>query len=140
MNFRDLEKRTPANWFSEDKNSSLTEWYLSVRDINLSQLGVGDICRALRQNLFVSEVLPFAVALLNYDVLTGERYDGELIVALSGLSSKYWQENANAASQAANALAEVKQLSKDADLLRDASTLANVLEEINKQVKGDVLL
>ncbi|WP_139214599.1 contact-dependent growth inhibition system immunity protein [Pseudomonas graminis] len=132
MKFRDLEKATSGSWLSEGKSSPLTEWYLSVRDINLSQLGVGDICRALRQNLFVSEVLPFAVALLNDDVLTGERYDGELIVALSGLSSKYWQENASAAYQAAHALAEVRQLSKDANLLRDALTLANVLGEVNK--------
>jgi len=132
MRFRDLEKETPVNWLSEDKKSSLTEWYLSVRDIHLSRLGVGDVCRALRQNLFVSEVLPFAVALLNDDVLIGERYDGELVAALSGLSSKYWQENASAAYQAAYALAEVKQLSKDADLLRDASILADVLGEINK--------
>jgi len=132
MKFRDLEKETSVNWLSEGKNSSLTEWYLSVRDIHLSQLGVGDVCRALRQNLFVSEVLPFAVALLNDDVLIGERYDGELVAALSGLSSKYWQNNVNAAHKTVCALAEVRQLSNDVDLLRDASALANVLGGINK--------
>jgi hypothetical protein len=89
MKFRDLEKGTPIGWLSEDKTSSLTEWYLSVRDIHLSRLGVGDICRAIRQDLFVREILPVAIALLHDDVLAGERYDGELLAALSGLSQKY---------------------------------------------------
>lgn len=132
MKFRDLEKGTPVSWLLEDKPSSLTEWYLSVRDIQLSRLGVGDMCRALRQDLFVSKVLPFAVALLNDDVLVGERYDGELVAALSGLRPRYWQENANAAYQAAHALAEVKKLTQDSDLLRDAAALAKMLGEANK--------
>lgn len=132
MKFRDLEKKTSVGWVPEDKPSSLTEWYISVRDIHLNQLGVGDVCRALRQDLFVSEVLPVAVALLNDDVLAGESYDGELVAALSGLSRRYWQENTGAACQAACALAEVEKLSQDTDLLRDASTLAKVLTEANK--------
>ena len=132
MKFRDLENGTPVDWLSEDKPSYLTEWYLSVRDIHLSQLGVGDVCRAIRQDLFVREVLPVAIALLNDDVLAGERYDGELVAALSGLSFRYWQENESAAYQAACALAEVEKLSNDTDLLRDVSTLAKVLGDASK--------
>lgn len=132
MKFRDLEKGTPIGWLSEDKPSSLTEWYLSVRDIHLSRLGVGDVCRAIRQDLFVREILPVAIALLNDDVLAGERYDGELVAALSGLSQKYWQENAIAAYQATCALAKVEKISNDTDLLRDVSTLAKVLGDASK--------
>ncbi|MGY2292798.1 contact-dependent growth inhibition system immunity protein [Pseudomonas sp. SDO528_S397] len=132
MKFRDLEKGVSVGWLPEEKFSSLTEWYISVRDIHLNQLGVGDICRALRQDLFVSEVLPVAVALLNDDVLAGERYDGELVAALSGLSPRYWQGNTSTACQAACALAEVETLSQDTDLLRDVSNLAKVLTEANK--------
>lgn len=92
MKFRDLEKGTPVNWFSEHKKSSLTEWYLSVRDIHLSRLCVGDFCRALRKNLFVIEVLPFALALMNDAVLIGERYDGELVsLIVRLLLMQHWQ-------------------------------------------------
>lgn len=132
MRFRDLEKGNSVDWLSKDSPSSLTEWYMSVRDIHLSRFGVGDVCRALRQNLFVSEVLPVAVALLKDDVLVGERYDGELVAALSGLSPRYWQENTGAANQAACALVDVEKLSKDSELLKEASTLARVLGEVNK--------
>lgn len=111
----------------EENPSSLTKWYLSVRDIPLDMLDVGDVCRALRQNLFVSEVLPIAVALLEDDVLAGELYDGELIVALAGLNAGYWQENKILAHKAVNALGEAGKLSKDVELLRDVSALVDFL-------------
>lgn len=127
MTFRDLEKESPVDWQSEDNPSSLTEWYLSVRDTPIDLLDLGDVCRALRQNLFVSEVLPIAVALLGDDVLAGDRYDGELIAALAGLDAKYWKENKGAANLTVCALDEVKDLSQDAELLKDVSTLMSVL-------------
>lgn len=132
MKFRDLEKGSSVDWQTEDKVSSLNEWYLSVRDIHLSQLGVGDICRALRQDLFVSEVLPIAVTLLNDDVLIGGRYDGELIAALSSLNSRYWKENREAGSEVGCALVNAEKLSKEPEFLKDLSTLISVLGEVNK--------
>lgn len=132
MTFRDLEKESPIDWISEDNPSSLTEWYLSVRDTPIDLLGLGDVCRALRQNLFVSEVLPVAVALLSDDVLAGDRYDGELIVALAGLDAEYWKENKGAANLTVCALDEVKDLSQDAELLKDVSTLMSVLGSCNE--------
>lgn len=132
MKFRDLEKGSSVDWQTEDKVSSLNEWYLSVRDIHLSELGVGDICRALRQDLFVSEVLPIAVTLLNDDVLIGERYDGELIAALSSLNSRYWKENREAGSEVGCAVVNAEELSKDPEFLKDLSTLISVLGEVNK--------
>lgn len=131
MKFRDLEKGSSVDWQTEDKVSSLNEWYLSVCDIHLSQLGVGDICRALRQGLFVSEILPIAVTLLSDDVLIGERYDGELIAALSSLSSRYWQENREAGSEVGCAVVNAEKLSKDPEFLKDLSTLIGVLGEVN---------
>lgn len=73
-----------------------------------------------------------AVAFLNDDILIGERYDGKLIAALSSLSLRYWQENANTAYQAACALAEVEKPSNDTGLLRDTSALVKLLREVNK--------
>ncbi|MDP9781400.1 contact-dependent growth inhibition system immunity protein [Pseudomonas fluorescens] len=132
MTFRDLEKLASVVWLSENNPSSLTEWYLSVRDTPLTQLGVGDVCRALRQNLFVSEVLPVAVVLLTNDVLAGERYDGELVAALASLNAECWQESPHARQKTICALAEVKNLSQDVEVLRDTSTLMTVLGEYEK--------
>ncbi|WP_223458046.1 MULTISPECIES: contact-dependent growth inhibition system immunity protein [unclassified Pseudomonas] len=130
MKFRDLEKEAPNYWLPENHPSPLTEWYLSVRDTPLEQLSVGDVCRTLRQGLFVCEILPIAVALLNDDVLAGERYDGELIAALAGVNTCYWQASSNAMLQTVCALNEVKHLTSDAELLRDSSNLKRMLGEL----------
>lgn len=127
MTFRGLEKLTQIGWLPEDSPSSLTEWYLLVCDIPLDHLSIGDVCRAIRQNLFVNELLPFAVILLHDDVLAGERYDGELLAALARVSAECWQGNTSLAQKAACALAEVKSLSQDTELLKDASTLMKTL-------------
>lgn len=132
MKFRDLEKDSAVTWLEEGNPSSLTEWYLSVRDIHLDRLGVGDVCRALRQDLFVSDILPVAIALLNEDILAGERYDGELVAALADLHPKYWQDNTSAAHQAARALTAVEHLCNDPEFLSDASTLTQKLAEAGK--------
>ena len=80
----------------------------------------------------MSEVLPVAVALLSDDVLAGDRYDGELIVALAGLDAEYWKENKGAASLTVCALDEVKDRSQDAELLKDVSTLMSTLGSCNE--------
>ncbi|WP_434572514.1 contact-dependent growth inhibition system immunity protein [Pseudomonas sp. Z3-8] len=127
MTFRELERLTQIDWLPEDSPSSLTEWYLLVCDTPLDNLSIGDVCRATRQNLFVNELLPFAVILLHDEVLAGERYDGELLAALASVSAECWQENKSLAQKAACALAEVKNLSQDPELLKDASTLMKTL-------------
>lgn len=127
MTFRELERLTQIGWLPEDSPSSLTEWYLLVCDTPLDHLSTGDVCRAIRQNLFVNELLPFAVILLHDDVLAGERYDGELLAALASVRAECWQENTSAVQKAACALAEVKDLSQDLELLKDASTLMRAL-------------
>lgn len=128
MNFRDLERNESVGWLSEQNPSALTEWYLSVRDIPLAQLGVGDICRSLRQDLFVCEILHVAVEILNNDVLAGERYDGELISAIAGLDLSFFRENSSVVPQIVQALHEVIQLTNDAELLRDSLGLIKILK------------
>ncbi|WP_434672563.1 contact-dependent growth inhibition system immunity protein [Pseudomonas sp. R1-15] len=127
MTFRELERLTQIGCLPEDSPSSLTEWYLLVCDTPLDLLSIGDVCRAIRQNLSVNELLPFAVILLHDDVLAGERYDGELLAALANVSAECWQGNTRLAQKAACALAEVKNLSQDPELLKDASILMRTL-------------
>lgn len=107
---------------------------MSVRDIPIKELAVGDVCRALRQDLFVRYVLPVSVVLLSDDILAGDRYDGELIVALAGLNEAYWRESAGVAIQIRELLDGLKGLSSDRELLKDASGL---IEKLGKFKGGD---
>ena len=110
--------------------SSLDAWYQSVREVPLDQLGVGDICRALRQDLYVREVLPVAIAFFEDDVFAGDRYDGELLYALVDLSEGYWRENAEASRKARLALAiDISDL--DFELSKCAFALIKTLESVN---------
>ncbi|WP_213879601.1 contact-dependent growth inhibition system immunity protein [Pseudomonas sp. dw_358] len=119
MTFRELEVAQGSNWQPEANPSSLTQWYSTVRDVPLCALDVGDVCRALRQELYVLEVLPRAVSLLTDDALAGDRYDGELIAALATLQAKYWRDNAELARKAAYALSEIDDGIIDTDLKSD---------------------
>ncbi|MGF6154106.1 contact-dependent growth inhibition system immunity protein [Pseudomonas fluorescens] len=121
--FRDLESGVMTGFQSESPLSSLAEWYLSVRDTPLDALGVEDLCRAVRQELYLSEVLPFAVELLRTDVLEGYKYDGELIVALGGLSSIVWEVDRDVALEVLS-IVEGFSFSKEcSDVELDASKL-----------------
>ena len=126
MKFRDLE-REPFLEGGAQESCALDEWYMSVRDIPIKELAVGDVCRALRQDLFVRYVLPVSVVLLSDDILAGDRYDGELIVALAGLNEAYWCESAGVAIQIRELLDGLKGLSSDRELLKDASGLIEKL-------------
>lgn len=57
----------------------------------------------------------------------GERGDDELLATLASVSAECWQGNTSAAQKAACALAEVKSLSQEPELLRGASTLMETL-------------
>lgn len=132
MNFRELEGKESVGWLSEENPSALTEWYLSVRDTPLAELGVGDICRSLRQSLFVREILPVAVELLNNDVLAGERYDGELISAIASLDVSFFKGDSDSVRQIVGALYEFIQITNDAELLKESFGLMEILKNINE--------
>lgn len=47
---------------------------------SLDELDVGDIARAIRQDLFLVHVLPRAESILQGDPLAGDDYDGQRLV------------------------------------------------------------
>ncbi|UYA60502.1 hypothetical protein NAL19_2367 [Pectobacterium sp. F1-1] len=73
--------------YEPNENSSLDEWFSSVIDVSLDELGVGDVARAIRQDLFLADVLPKAEIILKQDPLAGDDYDGQLISSISSLNS-----------------------------------------------------
>lgn len=72
--------------YEPSNRSSLDEWFSNILDIPLDKLDVGDIARAIRQGLFLSEVLPKAEIILKQDPLAGEDYDGQLISSIASLN------------------------------------------------------
>ncbi|WP_277925157.1 contact-dependent growth inhibition system immunity protein [[Pantoea] beijingensis] len=65
------------------QQSSLEQWFERVVDIPIEELVVEDLCRAIRQELYVSQLMPRVLEVITDDPLAGEYYDGELIAALS---------------------------------------------------------
>lgn len=93
MSFLELEKIYGVVYEPEKYPSSLSDWYVSVRDVSLELLDVGDVCRAVRQGVFVSDLLPVAICFLEEDVLAGDFYDGELLAALALLQDVFWKDH-----------------------------------------------
>ena len=87
LTFRELDGDEPL----PDPQWPLEHWYIRVRDIKIAELSAGDLARAVRQDVFVSEILPDCLALLRHEPLIGEMYDGELLVALAKYSERFWE-------------------------------------------------
>jgi hypothetical protein len=66
-----------------DQQSPLEKWFERVIDIPLEELSVEDLCRAIRQEICIDQLMPRALEILTEDPLAGEYYDGELISALA---------------------------------------------------------
>ncbi|WP_333501116.1 contact-dependent growth inhibition system immunity protein [Kluyvera genomosp. 2] len=65
------------------QKSSLEQWFERVIDIPIEELSVEDLCRAIRQGLFIDQLMPRVLQVLEEEPLGGEYYDGELIAALA---------------------------------------------------------
>lgn len=83
--FRSLLLTTNSN-YEPNSRSSLDEWFSSILDIPIDELDVGDVARAIRQGVFLAEVLPKAEVILRKDPLVGEDYDGQLISSIASLN------------------------------------------------------
>jgi len=73
--------------YKKKNYSSLDEWFSGILDISLDKLDVGDVARAIRQDLFLAEILSRAEVILRQDPLAGEDYDGQLISSIASLDS-----------------------------------------------------
>ncbi|MEQ4529992.1 MAG: contact-dependent growth inhibition system immunity protein [Mixta sp.] len=70
------------------QQSSLEQWFERVMDIPIEELTVEDLCRAIRQELCIDQLMPRVLEVLAEEPLAGEYYDGELIAALSTIKAK----------------------------------------------------
>lgn len=127
MTLHELETQGSVFWSSEKSPSSLTDWYLSIRDVQLNELTIRDLCLALRQDLFSKEITPYAIEALKIDILAGEKYDGELISAIGTLPKAFWKNNPIAKNNTLEILDNAEPSRMDADILRDVSSLLSTL-------------
>jgi hypothetical protein len=72
--------------YEPNNRSSLDEWFSRILDIPIDELEVGDVARAIRQDIFLAEILPKAEIILKKDPLAGEDYDGQLISSIASLN------------------------------------------------------
>jgi hypothetical protein len=109
-----------------NEGSALEDWYLSVRDKDLNGLEDGDVCIALRQRLFPDYVVPLAIERLEGDPLAGEKYDGEMIVALKSVLTSYWASQPDQSRKLKPILGSAANVA-DSELLSDINDLIAML-------------
>jgi len=103
------------------QQAPLEAWYERVLDVPIEELTVEDLCRAIRQKLCISQLMPRILAVLTEDPLAGEYYDGEMIAALSTIKGDELDEQ----TQTFN---EIKKLINQLDPV-----------DINDDLKNDIL-
>lgn len=88
IRFKDIERI--ESFVKQNNDSPLQIWYDNVREKRLSDFSIEDICKAVRQNLFIKYVMPKVITLLEENMLAGELYEGELIAAVTNMPVKEW--------------------------------------------------
>lgn len=91
MKFSQLETKDDLDLIDE-QSSSLADWYRDVRDVDIGELELEDLCRAVRQRLFVAAVIPACVQHLQADIFAGDDYEGQLICSLTSLTTEDWKK------------------------------------------------
>lgn len=100
---------------NEKHISPLDDWFYQIIDVPISNLSIEDICRAIRQKLFLETLLLNACNILRSAPLAGEYYDGELIAAIASLSRIDINENIESINEIKKILMplNLSELSKD---------------------------
>ena len=101
------------------QQSSLEQWFEKVIDVPIEELAVGDICRAIRQQLCVEQLMPGVLDILSEDPLAGEYYDGELIAALSTIERKDLKYHKNTFIQITQIINQIPPSDINSDLRKD---------------------
>jgi hypothetical protein len=102
----------------------LAAWYRSVREVPLDEFKVEDISKAIRQNVYLEQVVPLALRLLKSEPLAGELYDGELLASLKAVPSQYWSQHEDERLSIKSAIeAALRMEETTEDVRRDAQEL-----------------
>ena len=125
VTFRNLDGDVSLNASA----SSLDEWYVSIRDTELSGLRDSDLARACRQQLFLEEVIPEVIERLNVNPLAGDIYEGELMLSIKPVPKGFWLDHHDCAEKMRKLVFEFKELRLDDDFRED-------FESIKQSISG----
>jgi hypothetical protein len=95
--FRVIEESLAVKWSASKTPTGLEQWYERVRDKPLAEFSDEDLCIACRQELYLEWIVPRAISRIRINPLAGERYDGELLVALHSVPKQFWIDHAELA-------------------------------------------
>ena len=87
----DLQKGIAALPPNGENDMPLEAWYRAVWRTPVGKLTIGDLGRAVRQGVLLDIVVPLAVSALQNDILSGEYYDGELLLSLCTVEQEFWR-------------------------------------------------
>ncbi|HEY3986928.1 contact-dependent growth inhibition system immunity protein [Cedecea sp.] len=107
--------------------SPLELWFERAIDIPIEELAVEDLCRAIRQNLCVDQLMPGVLDVLTEDPLAGEYYDGELIAALSTIKSKDLKDQKRIFIQIKQLINQLEPSDINNDLKKDISKINQII-------------
>ncbi len=128
VTFRQLESPNDPNPNANTGDSPLERWYRSVRDKPIGEFSYNDLCKACRQELYPEAVIPRVIEVLRKDPLAGEKYDGEMLVALKSINRQFWAIHPSQAKEIATiARSVIGQV--DSELQTELEELIALLEK-----------
>ena len=102
-----------------DQQSPLELWFERIIDVPLEELSVEDLCRAVRQELFIDQLMPRVLEVLTEEPLAGEYYDGELIAALSTIKGNDLKDQKGTFAQIKQLINQISPSDINDDLRKD---------------------
>ncbi|WP_416147667.1 contact-dependent growth inhibition system immunity protein [Salipaludibacillus sp. HK11] len=61
---------------------ALDEWYSTLINKDITELDIIDLCRMIKQNIFIELAIDKAIVFLKHNPLEGDVYDGQLLELL----------------------------------------------------------
>lgn len=79
MKIRDIYQ-LPQGEVQEDY--ALDEWFKTLINKEITNLDISDLCRMIKQNIFIEIAIDRAIGLIELNPLEGDVYDGQLLEVL----------------------------------------------------------
>jgi len=124
--FKKVEEHENISYF-KDRSSPLSDWYEEIREVNFSDFSDEDLCKCVRQNLYLKYLLPFIIRKLNENPLAGEIFDGELIASLRNVDKEFWKTMKDEKEKICEIIRK-NSIDLDEDIADDLMDLKNKLE------------
>ncbi|AVV37457.1 hypothetical protein C9381_09770 [Pantoea vagans] len=107
--------------------SPLELWFEGVIDTPIEELTVEDLCRAIRQEICIAQLMPRVLEVLKNDPLAGEYYDGELIAAISTIKESELKDQVDIFIQIQKIVNQLPPSEINDDLRRDILNINKII-------------